>query len=94
LDGEDLREFPLIERKRMLRKIVPRHGSRLLYVDHVVGRGEDLFKLVCASDLEGVVAKSKRGAYMPDDRTSWVNIKNPLYTQIIGRDKIFEKRTG
>ena len=35
----------------MLRKIVPRHGSRLLYVDHVVGRGEDLFKLVCASDL-------------------------------------------
>jgi len=29
---------------------------------------------------------------MPDDRTSWVKIKNPNYTQVIGRDKIFEKR--
>lgn len=94
LDGEDLRECPLIERKRILRKIVPRHGSRLLYVDHVAGRGEDLFKLVCDADLEGVVAKWKLGRYMADDRTSWVKIKNRNYTQIIGRDKIFEKRVG
>jgi len=66
----------------------------LLYVDHVVGRGEDLFKIVCDADLEGVVAKWKRGAYMPDDRTSWVKIRNPNYTQVIGRDKMFEKRVG
>jgi len=94
LDGEDLHECPLIERKRMLRKIVPRHGSRLLYLDHVEGRGEDLFKLVCDADLEGVVAKWKLGRYMADDRTSWVKIRNPNYTQIIGRDKMFEKRVG
>lgn len=92
LDGEDLREWPLIERKKALRKIVPARGSRLLYVDHIVGRGEDMFKLVCAQDLEGVVAKWKLGAYMPDDRTSWVKIKNPSYTQSVGREKMFEKR--
>src|SRR5215468_7035498 len=53
-------------------QIVPRHGSRLLYVDHVEERGEDLFNLVCDSDLEGMVAKWKLGRYMADDRTSWV----------------------
>ena len=94
LNGEDLREWTLVDRKRALRKIVPRHGSRLLYVDHVIGRGEDLFKLACARDLEGVVAKWKRGRYMQDDRTSWLKIKNRKYSQSIGREKLFEKRTG
>ena len=51
-----------------------------------------MFKLVCDQDLEGVAAKRKRGKYMVDDRTSWVKIKNPRYSQIIGRDTMFEKR--
>ena len=85
----------LLDRKRALRKIVPRHGSRLLYVDHVIGRGEDLFKLACARDLEGVVAKWKRGRYMEGERTSWIKIKNRKYTQSIGREKLFVvKRAG
>jgi bifunctional non-homologous end joining protein LigD len=94
LDGEDLREWPLIERKKMLRLIVPPRGSRLLYVDHVVGRGEDMFELVCKADLEGVIAKWKRGAYMAGDRTSWVKIRNLQYSQIVGREKLFEKRNA
>jgi bifunctional non-homologous end joining protein LigD len=94
LDGEDLREWPLIERKKMLRMIVPARGSRLLYVDHIVGRGEAMFKLACRQDLEGVVAKWKRGAYMTGERTSWVKIRNPKYSQIVGREKMFEKRSA
>ena len=39
VDGEDLRDRPLLERKRRLRAIMPRIPSRLLYVDHVRGRG-------------------------------------------------------
>src|SRR6266851_7422764 len=39
LDGRDLRDVPLIERKRILRGIVPRADSRLLYVDHIEGCG-------------------------------------------------------
>jgi ATP-dependent DNA ligase len=94
LDGEDMRGWTLIERKRSLRKLVPPRDSRLLYVDHVVGRGEDLFKLVCKEDLEGVVAKWKRGAYMADDRTSWVKIKNPNYTQIVWARQAFREEGG
>jgi hypothetical protein len=43
--------------------IMLRIDSRLLYLDHVVGRDVDLFAAVCARDLEGVVAKWKHGRY-------------------------------
>ena len=44
LDGRDLRELPLIERKRILRRIVPRNVSRILYVRHIEDRGVELFQ--------------------------------------------------
>jgi ATP-dependent DNA ligase len=49
----------------------------------------------CERDFEGIVAKWKRGAYISDDhRTSWLKIKNPSYTQALGREKFFEKRSA
>jgi ATP-dependent DNA ligase len=42
---------------------MPRIDSRLVYLDHVVWRGEELFAAVCANDLEGIVAKWKHGRY-------------------------------
>jgi hypothetical protein len=42
-------------------------------------------------DREGIVAKRKDGAY--DLRASWVKINNPAYSQIIGRNEPFEKRS-
>jgi len=41
-DDEDVRDSPLIERKRRLRKLIPRKTSRLLYLDHIEGRGCEL----------------------------------------------------
>jgi ATP-dependent DNA ligase len=35
LDGRDLRDRPLVERKALLRKLLPRHPKSVLYVDHV-----------------------------------------------------------
>ncbi len=56
-------------------------------------RGEDLFKLTVERDLEGIVGKWKRGAYKEGEKTSWVKIKNAHYSQIVGRDKLFERRS-
>jgi ATP-dependent DNA ligase len=93
IDGEDVRERPLHERKRRLRAIMPRIDSRLVYMDHVVGRGVDLFAAVCASDLEGVVAKWKHGRYYSDGGlTSWLKISNPQYSQMAGRPELFGAR--
>jgi ATP-dependent DNA ligase len=55
-------------------------------------RGEDLFKLTVDRDLEGIVGKWKRGAYREGDKSTWVKIKNSHYSQIVGREKLFEKR--
>ena len=59
LDGRDLRDRPLLERKRLLRKLLPRHPKSVLYVDHVAN-GLGLFQVICDRDMEGVVAKQKR----------------------------------
>ncbi len=39
LNGRDLRGFPLLERKRFLKKLIPPQPSPLLYVDHVAATG-------------------------------------------------------
>jgi bifunctional non-homologous end joining protein LigD len=95
LDGRDLRAEPLLTRKRILKGLMPRHASRLRYVDHVRERGRELFDLACAHDAEGVVAKWTRGRYSTDGvTTSWLKIKNADYSQAIGRHELFAERRG
>jgi bifunctional non-homologous end joining protein LigD len=93
LDGRDLRGLPLLERKRLLRAIVPPQPSPLLYVDHVAETGRALFDLVCARDMEGIVAKLAAGLYAPE-ATTWVKIKNASYSQAEGRDDFFDARAA
>lgn len=52
LDGRDLRGLALVERKAILRGLACQ-PSRLLFVDHVVGTGVELFRAVCDNDMEG-----------------------------------------
>jgi bifunctional non-homologous end joining protein LigD len=66
LDGENLSDLPLLERKRRLRRLVPRGPSRLLFVDHLARRGSSFYEAVCAADLEGVVAKLGTAPYSSD----------------------------
>ena len=47
----------------------------------------------CGRETEGIVAKLKAGRYTPE-KTSWVKIKNASYNQVMGRDKLVEKRLG
>jgi bifunctional non-homologous end joining protein LigD len=67
LDGRDLRQEPLIQRKRVLRSIVPKNGP-VLYANHLDGRGVELYRRVCQLDIEGIVAKWKHGAYVPGEK--------------------------
>jgi bifunctional non-homologous end joining protein LigD len=63
LDGEDLRERPLLERKAILRDLVPVSAARLLYVEHVAEDGARFLRAASALDLEGVVGKYADGVY-------------------------------
>jgi ATP-dependent DNA ligase len=85
--------LPLIERKRLLRSIVPDRCPFLLYVDHIEGEGERMFQLACERDLEGIVAKHRLSRYATEgDNPAWMKTKNRHYSQIVGRDKLFERK--
>lgn len=92
LNGKDLRELPLIDRKRILRSVVPKAGSSLLYAGHIEKAGADLFQLACKQDLEGIVAKHKSAPYGMEG--SWLKIKNQNYSQAEGRHDFFDRRKG
>ena len=57
LNGEDLRDLPLIERKAWFKRLLRRKKSRIFYVDHIETRGRALFDRACQLDLKGIVAK-------------------------------------
>ena len=74
IDGEDLMEMPLIERKARLAKLLTGAPSSLQYSDHQIGRGPDFYRLACERGLEGIVSKRVNGRYEPD-RRSWLKAK-------------------
>jgi bifunctional non-homologous end joining protein LigD len=94
LDGEDLRDWPLVERKRELRRLIRSVPTRLLYVDHVEARGRDFFEVACAHDLEGIVGKLASGRSMRTARApTGSRSRTPAYTQMTARHELFERRT-
>jgi bifunctional non-homologous end joining protein LigD len=92
LDGRDVRGLALIERKKILRRLIPRRSSFVLFADYIEGRGCDFYRAVCSRDLEGIVAKWKAAPYCPDVvPSSWIKIKNAEYSQARDRAELFER---
>jgi ATP-dependent DNA ligase len=71
LNGTDLRALPLTERRKSLQGIVSK-GSPI--VSEALS-GRELFELMCANDLEGIVAKRLADPY--GGRIRWLKIKTP-----------------
>ena len=93
INGKDLRDLPLHDRKRRLARIMLWVESRLILLEPIEHRGRRLFELACERDPEGIVAKWKHGTYQSDGRgTSWFKLKSPSYSQAEGRHELFESR--
>jgi bifunctional non-homologous end joining protein LigD len=73
LEGRDLRDRPLLERKAILRDLLPARG-RLRYVQHVTRRGRALFAQVERRGLEGVLAKRADSPYQGGRSAQWLKI--------------------
>jgi bifunctional non-homologous end joining protein LigD len=93
LNGRDLRTRPLTERKAMLRELIRRKRSRMLYLDHIAGEGRLLFEEIVKMDLEGIVCKRKDSPYKVTTTPSpyWIKITNSRYGQSEGREGRFER---
>ena len=72
--GHDLRGQPLVERKAVLKALLPTLGP-LRYSDHIVGQGEAFLAAVVARGLEGVVAKKANSPYRSTRSKDWLKLK-------------------
>lgn len=92
LDGVDLRQRPLLERKDRLQRLVWASACRqLMYAQHVEGSGKFVFAEICARDAEGMVAKRRLSVYT-DGGNSLIKIKNKSYSQAEERHELLNGR--
>jgi bifunctional non-homologous end joining protein LigD len=88
LKGRDLRQLPLIERKKRLRQLIAKSDcERVIYAQHIEQRGTKFFRAICKNDLEGIVCKRKDGIYSAVG--GWLKVLNPACTQHNGRHEMF-----
>ena len=77
-DGNDLRDLPLIERKRRLAKLLGKAKRRAIrYVEHLTGDGSTIFEHVCRMGREGIVSKRADAPYRTGPSKAWLKVKNP-----------------
>jgi ATP-dependent DNA ligase len=79
LDGDDLRERPLLARKRRLARLIGKTKTwrAIQYGDHVTGDGPTVFDHVCQLGLEGIVSKHVDSFYHSGPSKMWLKSKNP-----------------
>jgi len=75
LDGKDLRNQPLLERKAKLEKLLAKAPAILKYSEHVVGRGDELFAEACRRGLEGIICKRADAPYTSGRGKTWLKVK-------------------
>jgi len=76
LDGRDMRDTPVEDRKATLAAIVP---APLLFVklcEHIEADGPIVFKHACRLGLEGIVSKRKGSAWRSGRTKDWIKVKN------------------
>ena len=64
-----------------------------IYLDHVEGDGRLLFEQIVAMDLGGIICKQKDSPHNVTEKPSrhWIKVKNPCYSQLEGREEMFER---
>jgi len=75
LEGEDLRDLPLIDRKERLKDIL-RTNRIVRYSEHIEEQGVNYFGAAKKQKLEGVMAKKKTSTYVSGARSKeWLKVK-------------------
>jgi bifunctional non-homologous end joining protein LigD len=77
LDGRDVTEQPLIERKAALERLLPTGGpvAPIRYCEHLEGNGAAILKRACDIELEGIVSKRSDAPYRSGRSDNFVKVK-------------------
>ncbi|WP_058186272.1 DNA ligase D [Terracidiphilus gabretensis] len=77
VDGRNLRNLPLLERKEILEQIIsglpPESSIRIS--EHISGDGKIIFDKACGLGAEGIISKLAKGKYVSGLSNSWLKLK-------------------
>lgn len=84
LNGKDLRELPLIERKELLKDLIENVSfSHVRYSDHIERRGKAFFREATKRNLEGIMAKKMDSLYVSKRSRDWLKIKTHMRQEAV-----------
>jgi len=95
LDGYEMTQVPLVQRKHLLRKAFT-YDRRVRFTTHRVGEGEAYFEEACRKNWEGIIAKRAESLYAPGRSRDWLKFKCSMQQEfvIVGYTDPAGKRTG
>lgn len=73
LNGQDLRDMPLRDRREVLQALIPA-GGRIQFSEALPGTGDAVYHLACEANLEGIVSKRLDSVYR-SGAMNWRKIK-------------------
>jgi len=74
VEGYDVRGLPLLDRKEILRDVLPSVGP-IRYADHIAEQGEVMYEHVERMRLEGIVGKKADAPYRGGRSKNWVKVR-------------------
>jgi bifunctional non-homologous end joining protein LigD len=74
LDGQDLRQEPLLERKKKLKALVA-NAPRFLFADHLEADPAEIYGQACRMGVEGIVSKKRNAPYRSGRHEFWIKAK-------------------
>ena len=80
LDGEDLRQRPLEQRRDALSRLVA-GVDNILFSEALAVEGAIVFAKACEMGLEGIVSKRAGSRYRSGNSRQWLKSKNPAFAR-------------
>lgn len=77
LDGVDLRQVPLLERKQVLQSLLAPFSQTgaVRFSDHIQGHGAEFYSQSCRHAVEGIVSKRADAIYEERRTKTWLKVK-------------------
>ncbi|MGK7393584.1 MAG: DNA ligase D [Candidatus Cyclobacteriaceae bacterium M3_2C_046] len=83
LEGYNLMDLPLAERRKILVQVIPAQDIIRLS-DHFEISGKEFFNLIDKMGLEGIIAKKSQSTYQPGKRNkTWLKIKTEKQQEVV-----------
>ncbi|EJL05912.1 DNA ligase D [Pseudomonas chlororaphis] len=84
LQGEDLRETPVEERRQALKQALGRKSSKVLrFSEAFAAQHQDVLESACALSLEGVIGKRAGSPYVSRRSADWIKLKCRLRQEFV-----------